>query len=124
MLTYEHEGFEAPAPIEAQPPTIAAPAAEKLVLLGVKVRPDTKKRLEELASLAGEPVSAFARNTLELATGEGEWIQSAVRNAVFEAISIAIHVIPKEDPENTQANAFVEYYREMLISGQFKEAAV
>lgn len=121
MLTYEHEGFQAPTEVAAS--AVATPS-EKLVLLGVKVRPDTKKRLEELASVAGEPVSAFARKTLELATSEGEWIQSVVRSAILEAISIAIAIVPEENPEKSDANEVLEQYREMLSSGRFKQAVV
>lgn len=55
------------APPEEVSPIPLAPG-EKLVLLGVKVHPDTKKRLGELASVAGMPVSAYVRNVLESST--------------------------------------------------------
>jgi hypothetical protein len=59
-----------PTPVEAPTPTegVKLTPGEKLVLLGVKVHPDTKKRLCELASVAGVPVSAYVRSVLENAT--------------------------------------------------------
>ena len=53
-----------PEPEMAEEPAPLAPG-EKLVLLGVKVRPDTKKTLGELASLAGVTVSTYVRTVLE-----------------------------------------------------------
>jgi hypothetical protein len=46
---------------EIEPPT----GAEKMVLLGVKVRPDTKKTLMEMASIAGVTLSSYVRSVLE-----------------------------------------------------------
>lgn len=56
-----------PPPPEPEPEVEPEPLApgEKLVLIGVKVRPDTKKTLGELASLAGVTVSTYVRNVLE-----------------------------------------------------------
>lgn len=55
----------APEPIIEDLVIAPVPPGEKLVLLGVKVRPDTKKTLGELASLAGVTVSTYVRGVLE-----------------------------------------------------------